>query len=239
MKCLRYVLIACLLTACATPQKSTGPGPVPPEFKFSTLAKTEVDQIADLHFETSMEHLRLLTEKLYRRNPREWKKSNQPSLEAAVARIFDGDYQQDFAELEHKRGIDALYLAFQEEFQGDRVLALSWGLASMSLAAYNGKRDFYAWDDLDPQKLYNAARNYEIAVWKLSSNRDSQGQLFLLSNEINPDARNLSFEREFGKLLAEHDMMAKIVAGRTNRTIVRVLQNLATTLFIPLSVLPK
>lgn len=239
MKLLWLVLLSALLAACANTPNATGQGPTPSEFKLNTLAKTEVDQIADLHFQTSMEHLRLLTEKLYRRNPREWKKGGQPSLEAAVARIFDGDYQQNFAELDHKRGIDALYLAFQEEFQGDRVLALSWGLASMSLAAYNDKTDFYVWDDLDPQKLYIAARNYEIAIWKLSTNRDSQGQLFLLSNEINPDARNLSFEREFGKLLAEHDMMAKIVAGRTNRTIVRVLQNLATTFFLPLSVLPK
>ena len=239
MKWFWFFFLSAFLAACANTPKTTGSGPAPSEFKLSTLAKTEVDQIADLHFQASMEHLRLLTEKLYRRNPREWKKGNQPTLEAAVARIFDGDYQQNFAELDNKRGIDALYLAFQEEFQGDRVLALSWGLASMSLAAYNDKTDFYAWDDLDPQKLYIAARNYEIAVWKLSTNRDSQGQLFLLSNEINPDARNLSFEREFGKLLAEHDMMAKIVAGRTNRTIVRVLQNLATTFFIPLSVLPR
>ena len=96
----------------------------------------------------------------------------------------------------------------------------------------------YAWDDLDQQKLYFAARNYEIDAWKLATNRDKQGQLFLLSNEINNEVRNLSFEREFGKLIAEHDMLAKIVAGRTNRTIVRVVQNLATAIFLPLSLLP-
>lgn len=239
MKWLCSILIFCLLAACAHTATSTGKGPIPAEFKLSALAKTEVDQIADLHLQSSLAHLRLLTEKLYRRNPHEWKKSGQPSLEAAVARIFDGDLQQNFSELDHQRGIKALYLAFQEDFQGDRVLALSWGLATMSLAAYNDKTDFYAWDDLDPQKLYNAARNYEIAVWKLSTNRDSQGQLFLLSNEINGEVRNLSFEREFGKLLAEHDMMANIVAGRTNRTIVRMLQNIATAVFIPLTALPK
>ena len=239
MKWFWLVLLSCLLVACANTPKSTGQGPAPAEFKLSSLAKTEVDQIADLHLQASLEHLRLVTEKLYRRNPREWRKGSQPSLEAAVARIFNGDFQQSFAELEHKRGIEALYLAFQEDFQGDRVLALSWGLATMTLAAYNDKTDFYVWDDLDPQKLYNAARNYEIAVWKLATNRDSQGQVYLLANEINSEVRNLSFEREFGKLLAEHDMMAKIVAGRTNRTIVRVFQNLATAFFIPLSVLPK
>lgn len=239
MKWFWLVLLSCLLVACANTPKSTGQGPTAAEFKLSSLAKTEVDQIADLHLQASLEHLRLVTEKLYRRNPREWRKGSQPSLETAVARIFNGDFQQNFAELEHKRGIEALYLAFQEDFQGDRVLALSWGLATMTLAAYNDKTDFYAWDDLDPQKLYNAARNYEIAIWKLATNRDSQGQLYLLANEINTEVRNLSFEREFGKLLAEHDMMAKIVAGRTNRTIVRVFQNLATAFFIPLSVLPK
>ncbi len=239
MKWFFSILFFSLLTACAPTSTVTGKGPTSAEFKLSSLAKTEVDQIADLHFQSSLAHLRLLTEKLYRRNPREWKKTGQPSLDAAVARIFDGDFHQSFAELNHKRGIEALYLAFQEDFQGDRVLALSWGLATMSLAAYNDKTDFYAWDDLDPQKLYNAARNYEIAVWKLSTNRDSQGQLFLLTNEISGEVRNLSFEREFGKLLAEHDMMAKIVAGRTNRTIVRMVQNIATAIFIPLSALPK
>jgi len=239
MKWFGFILIPCLLSACAHTATTTGQGPTPAEFKLSSLAKTEVDQIADLHLQASLEHLRLLTEKLYRRNPHEWKKTGQPSLQAAVARIFDGDFKQSFAELDQKRGIDALYLAFQEDFQGDRVLALSWGLATMSLAAYNDTTDFYAWDDLDPQKLYNAARNYEIAIWKLSTNRDSQGQVYLLTNEINGEVRNLSFEREFGKLLAEHDMMAKIVAGRTNRTIVRMVQNLAAAIFIPLSAIPK
>ncbi len=239
MKWFGFILIPCLFSACAHTATTTGKGPAPAEFKLSSLAKTEVDQIADLHLQASLEHLRVLTEKLYRRNPHEWKKTGQPSLQAAVARIFDGEFKQSFAELDHKRGIEALYLAFQEDFQGDRVLALSWGLTTMTLAAYNDTTDFYAWDDLDPQKLYNAARNYEIAIWKLSSNRDSQGQVYLLSNEINGEERNLSFEREFGKLLAEHDMMAKIVANRTNRTIVRMVQNVAAAFFIPLSAIPK
>jgi len=239
MKRFFLCLFSCLLSACATQSTSPGKGPASSEFKLNTLAKTEVDQIADLHYQASMEHLRILADKLYKRNPREWKKSGQPSLEAAVARIFEGDGLQNYAELDHKRGIDALYLAFRDDFTGDRVLALCWGLRSMTLAAYNDKTDFYAWDDLDPQKLYNAARNYEIAIWQLSNKRDSEGQLLLLSNEINADARNLSFEREFGKLLAQHDMMARIVAGRTNRTIVRVVQNIATAFFLPLSVVPK
>ena len=239
MKWLVTVVLSLFLGACATSPKSAAKGPAPPEFKLSSFVKTEVDQIAELHLQASLEHLRNLTEKFYRRNPHEWQKGGQPTREAAVVRIFDGDFQQSFPELDNKRGIDALYLAFQESYHGDRVLALAWGLATMTLAAYNEKIDFYAWDDLDPQKLYNSARNYEIAAWKLASNRDSHGQLFLLANELQGETRNLSFEREFGKLIAEHDMMAKIVAGRTNRTIVRMVQNFASALFIPLSALPR
>jgi hypothetical protein len=239
MKWLVMVVLSLFLAACATSPKSAGKGPVPPEFKLSSFVKTEVDQIAELHLQASLEHLRVLAEKFYRRNPHEWQKGGQPTRAAAVARIFDGDFQQKFPELDNKRGIDALYLAFQESYHGDRVLALAWGLATMTLAAYNEKIDFYAWDDLDPQKLYNSARNYEIAAWKLASNRDSHGHLFLLANELHGEVRNLSFEREFGKLIAEQDMMAKIVAGRTNRTIVRMVQNFASALFIPLSALPR
>ncbi len=239
MKWLLILTFLLLQSACASHPSSPGKGPVSPDFKFASLAKTEVDQVADLHMLESMSHLRSLMEKLYRRNPREWKKTGQASLEAAVARVFDSDFKQNFPELNALRGIDALYLSFQEDFSGDRVLALVWGMSTMTLSAYNDKTDFYAWDDLDPQKLYLAARNYEIAAWKLATNRDTQGQLFLLSNEINDEVRNLSFEREFGKLIAEHDMLAKIAAGRSNRTIVRMVQNLASAIFLPLTVLPR
>jgi hypothetical protein len=114
------------------------------------------------------------------------------------------------------------------------VAAFIWGLATMTLAAYNDRTEFYALDELDPQKLYNAARNYEIAAWKLAHARNSRGEPYLLSNEITATERNLSFEREFGKLIGQTDMMAKIVAGRTQRTIVRVIQNLATAVFLPI-----
>lgn len=243
---LRWLLVPALtgiLMACAgAPPRSTlgsTQGPSSGEFKFSTLAKTEVDQISELHLQATLAHIRLLAEKLYKRNPREWRKGGAANLDAAVARIFNGDFHQSFPELQDKRGVDALNLAFRDDYSGDRVLALTWGLATMSLAAYNDKTDLYAWDDLDPQKLYNAARNIEIAAWRLASKRDSSGQPWLLSNEINADVRNLSFEREWGKLISEHDMMAQIVAGKTNRTIVRMVQNLATAFFIPLSALPK
>jgi hypothetical protein len=223
-----------LLAACASQNQRPGKGPNPPEFKVSSLGKTEVDQVTELHAQEALAHLRVLAEKLYRRNPREWRKGGNASLEQAMARIFEGGFNVDFPELERKRGTEAIHFAFHDDYAGDRVLAYMWGLTTMTLAAYNGKTEFYALDELDPQKLYNAARNVEIAAWKLANARDANGEPYLLSNELNGTVRNLSFEREFGKLIAETDMMARIVAGRENRTIVRVIQNLATAVFLPI-----
>ncbi len=173
-------------------------------------------------------------EKLYRRNPREWRKGNYPSMDAALARAFDARSEFQFAELGNARGADAIILALKPEYAGDRVFAFGVGLASMVFLAYNGKTEFYLTDSFDPQKLYNSARNIEIAAWKLANGRDARGEPLLLSNEIAGDARNLSFEREFGKMIAYQDVMAQIAAQRTNRIIRRVVQSLATAVFLPI-----
>lgn len=222
------------LTACASHTQRPGKGPNPPEFKLNSLAKTEVDQVAELHVQEALAHLRALTEKLYRRNPREWHKSGNESLEQALARIFDNPLTANFPEMQGRRGTDVIHFAFREDYAGDRVRAFMWGLTTMTLAAYENKTEFYALDELDPQKLYNAARNVEIAAWKLANAKDAKGEPYLLSNELNGAARNLSFEREFGKLIAETDMIARIIGGRSNRTIARVIQNLATAVFLPI-----
>jgi hypothetical protein len=234
MKWLAVAVSLLFLSACAASNPRPGKGPNPPEFQLSSLAKTEVDQVAELHVQEALVHLRVLAEKLYRRNPREWHKGGNASLEQAMARIFGSGINTDFPELRGSRGSDAVLLAFRDDYSGDRVLAYMWGLLTMTRAAYNDRTEFYAMDELDPQKLYNAARNFEIAAWKLANARDGRGEPYLLSNELSGEVRNLSFEREFGKLIGETDMLARILAGRNNRTIVRVIQNLATAVFLPI-----
>jgi hypothetical protein len=223
-------LLALFLVGCA----QSGTRPEAPEFRLSALAKTDVDSVAELHVRSAFQHLRVLAEKLYRRNPREWRKAGHASVEQAVFRLFPDGPAASLPEAQGRRGTDAVHLAFQEDFRGDRVAVFIWGLATMTLAAYGNQTEFYVLSDLDAQKLYNAARNYEIAAWKLANARDAEGRPYLLSNEIIGEQRNLSFEREFGKLIGETDMMARIVAGRTQRTIVRVIQNLATAAFLPI-----
>ena len=155
-------------------------------------------------------------------------------METAMARAFDAEHDWRFPELNGKRGAECFYLTFQENYQGDRVLAFIAGLSTMIMASYNDKAELYVLDELDPQKLYNSARNVEIAVWKLSGTRDSRGELFLLSNENDATNRNMSFEREFGKLIAQQDTLARIIAEKTNRTIVRAIQSVASAVFLPI-----
>ncbi len=71
-------------------------------------------------------------------------------------------------------------------------------------------------------------------MWKLSNARTARGELFLLSNETGNGARNLSFEREFGKTIGNLDLLSKIIADKENRTIVKVIQSLATAVFLPI-----
>ena len=124
--------------------------------------------------------------------------------------------------------------ALRENFQGDRVLAFVAGLGSMIQTAFHDKTEFFVLDDLEPQGLYNAARNVEIAVWKLSNARTAHGELLLLSNEGAGAVRNLSFEREFGKVIAGLDVLSKIVADKDNRAVVKIIQSLATAVFLPI-----
>jgi hypothetical protein len=113
------------------------------------------------------------------------------------------------------------------------VFAFVAGLASMMQTAFNNKTEFFITDDLDAQALYNAARNVEIAVWKLSNNRNTQGQLFLISNEVSGPIHNLSYEREFGKIIGSLDVLSRVMVDKSNRTIVKVMQTLASAVFLP------
>jgi len=232
LKPVLLTLCALLLAACA--QQNTTPPRTGGGFEPTQLAKSDIDRVAEAHQREIFINLKLLAEKLYRRNPRELKKSGLPNVEAGIARIFEGRHEWKFPELQGKRGSDAIHLAFRDDYAGDRVLAFVAGVGSMMQSAFNDKTTFFVIDDLDPQRLYNAARNVEIAVWKLSNAHTAQGDLYLLSNETAGPVRNLSFEREFGKIIGSLDVLSKIIADKENRTIVKVIQSLASAVFLPI-----
>jgi hypothetical protein len=232
----RLLLLACLAGLPACQSNRTVPATVPGNaFNPAQLAKTEIDRVAETQQREIFINLKLLTGKLYRRNPKELRKSGHESVAAGVARIFEGRHEWKFPELQGARDIHALKLAFREDYRGDRVLAFVAGLGSMIQTSFNDKTEFFVLDDLDPQRLYNAARNAEIAVWKLSTSRNAHGQLYLLSNATRGPVQNLSYEREFGKIINSLDVTSKIVADRSNRAVVKVVQSLATAVFLPIN----
>ena len=226
-----------LAAACVLLSACSAPGTAPSVrgsggFDLGQLVKTDINRVAETHQQHVFASLRRLADKLYRRNPAEWRKGGAPSAEAAVSRIFDEKHRWRFASLGHRRDLEAMRIALHPEFRGDRVQALIVGLASMVQSALGDREVFYMLDDLAPQHLYNAARNVEIVAWKLASTRDASGSLLLLSNEIG-EVSNLSFEREFGRVIGLLDALADIVEDETERTVTRVVQNITTAVFLP------
>lgn len=226
-------LAVLLFPGCATQTDTNGRQDV--RFDLRYLAKTEIDRVVDANRAEVMAGLRRVAEKLYRRNPREWKKAGLASQEAALNRLFAGAV--NYPELEGRREGAAALFAFNTAYQGDRVLAVMVGLIGMVDAAFEHKSDFYVLDDLNEQKLYNCARNVEIALWKMSSTRTANGESLLFSNELDPNNPNLSFEREFGRIIGLLDFMSRIVADKHGRTVTRLTQSLATAVFLPVSAL--
>ena len=233
---LQLVVLVTPLAACVTTSPSPGSKPVPQQADHSSisqLGKADLDRMADVQMHENTQSLRLLMTKLYKRNPRELKRSTEGTVDEMTAWVFEGKHDWKFKEINEAQGTEAIQLAFNPDYEGDRVLPFIVGLQTMLVKAHGGKTDFYLTDSIDPQHIYNAARNVEVAAWKLSTARDPQGQLYLLTNEINDAERNLSFEREFGKIIGRLDFYAVTLAEKSQRMISRVAQGLASMIFLP------
>lgn len=220
------------LTACASQPDEHGMQSQ--TFSPRHLIKGDMDRVADAVWQETFNNLLLLADKLYRRNPKEWQKSKLASREEALENLRQRRPNPAF---EGKKEGEITLLAFSESYQGDRVAAFIEGLLGMLEAAFEYKKDFYLLDNLQAQKIYNLARNIEIAAWKLSNNQEANGLPWLLSNETTGPVRNLSFEREFGRLVGRLDLHVKFLVDKSGRTVTRFTQSLASALFIPIGFL--
>lgn len=229
------VILSCLwIGACSSTQKIGSPKTS--VLDFNDFGKSTVDQITEMHVLELRDLTRSLMIKLYKRNPRELRKKRGASIKSRLAQLFDGKQNYDFKELNNKSGTDAVQLAFNQSFRGDRVFALIVGLKSMLHASYNYRTEFYYFDSIDQQALYDSARNLEVIGWRLVTSLDKNNEPLIYSNSYLKTNPNLSYERIFGKMVATQDMMAKIVADRTNRTIINMAQSAASTFLIPIGI---
>lgn len=233
---LAFLLTAVLLVACSGQpiQRKDGSSSAR-SFSVKDLAKGDVDTVIEIHQQEVIGILRTLTLKLYRRNPNEWRKSGFASADQATAALFEPLAHWHLSLQQQLNWETTLRELWLEDYRGDRVKALMDGLLVMHMAAFNHQTEFYLLTEMDAQKLYNAARNTEAVVWKLATARTLRGEPVLLSNGFDgKGVANLSFEREFGKLIGIQDTLAKIIEDKSNRAIRFGVVNAATMVFLPI-----
>jgi hypothetical protein len=202
-------------------------------FDVRQLGKSDVDQVAEVHVRQTLHELGLLLDKLYKRNPGEWKKTGATSAQERLRQFTEAGSAVRFTEMEGKQGADAIRLVLDPAYRGDRAFGFCAGIRGMLLASWGGRTEFYLTDTLDPQALYNSARNLELASWLLRQRKDGRGRPLLLSHGQDGEEENVSFDRQFGKLIALQDALARVMEGRTQRTIKSVVQSMATAVFLP------
>lgn len=248
-----------MLAACTTPRTDRG------EVKGAGASvnewlQSDMNRVANVGMRENLNALIRLADKLYRRNPAEWKKGGfanrdealkalktaieqvgqpDPNDPAAGDNAIDSQNQaravaqdpkttQDpsrvWPPLKGKRDIEAMDVALSPAFTGDRVGAFIFGTADMLITAHGGKTEFYLIDGQDAQNIYNAARNIEIAIWMLAHRRGDNGKPLLLADEISGAERNLSYEREFGKIIARLDLLAAVTTEKYRRAVIGYAQ---------------
>ena len=233
LKTALFVVLTLMLAACSTPPAPITRGEAQSApISTSELAQSDSNRLATLSMRDNRASLMLLADKLYRRNPAEWRKVS-PSREAALVKLkLAVDSSTAWPDLQGKRDIAAMSLALSPDFKGDRVAAFIYASADMLMTAHGNKATFYLTDTLDAQYVYNAARNIETAVWLLATRKNTQGLPLLLSDEINDGQRNLSFEREFGKVIARLDLLASMLTEKYRRVVITYVQNLLGGTFL-------
>ncbi|CAM3899146.1 hypothetical protein [Pseudomonas wadenswilerensis] len=198
------------------------------------LFQTSVDRMATLSMRDNLRSLYLLMNKLYLRNPNQWRLSGYVDATTAERQIRQAiEQRQPLPQLGERRDLAALSYALSPEFRGDRVGAFIYAIGSMLVTAHGGRSEFFMTDTIDPQFVSNAARNIEKATWLLSQRQDANGVLLLFSNEISEEGSNLSFAVEFGKIVARLDLLAQMLDERYRRIGLNYAQSLLLMNFLP------
>lgn len=198
------------------------------------VAQSDTNRLATLAMQANLDSLYVLADKLYRRNPREWRKGGFATHEDAVEALRLSVTQLHAPpQIGNRRDIQILALALDQTFGGDRVATFVYGMADMLITAHGGKTHFYLFDAMNATHVFNSARNIEIAVWMLAQRRDAHGQPLLLSNEISEQGYNVSFEREFGKMVGRIDLVVDMLNERYQRAGINYAHSLLFLQFLP------
>jgi len=233
------LVIACfclLISACGglqTTQKTVADDPN--KAGVSRLAKSDMNEVVEHHQRAVIRDLKTLMVKLYGRNPTGRHDKELRTIEQSVDLFFSQPSHVDFSHWQTMKANDIVRIALDETYQGsDRVLPFIFGLRKMIMSSYDNHTEFFYLTSIDQQKLYNSARNIEIAAWMLAEKRNIQGDLLLLSDSLENEQRNLSYQRLIGRLIATQDNLAEIIAHKSGRIIKTVVIKAASMVFLPI-----
>lgn len=99
------------------------------------------------------EDLRALMLQLYRTNPEELAKSTQVGAREMTEWVFDGKANWKFDEVRGLQRSEAIDLALDPGFAGDRVLALIVGLETLVFGGYGGVNEYAIPSRRDEERL--------------------------------------------------------------------------------------
>lgn len=231
-KLLIFIIGMSMATGCAQ-QKVVASDPN--DALISRLAKSDIHEVIELHQRAVMKDLKALMIKLYYRNPYGRHDKDKRSIEDSVALVFAKPADQGFPQWSNIKPTDIVRIALDETYQGsDRILPFIVGLRKMLMASYDNHSSFYYMTSIDQQKLYNSARNIEIAAWMLAEKTDRNGNLLILSDSVEKEIRNLSYQRLFGRMIATQDNLAVIMSHKTGQLIKTVVLKAASLVFLPI-----
>lgn len=204
-------------------------------YEIKNLAKSDIDLVADEFIQETRSAVGELVVKLYKRNPVQLQKNPGMTIEGRLAQLRVHRNELNFVELGGKQGIEAMLMAFDPDFTGDRVFALVVGLGSMLREAYSYKSEMFLTDQLDAKVLLVSARNVEVLLWRLKNTRKPDGEHYIITHEYHGVIDNLSFERLFGKIIILQEMMARIAGDSDDRTVTGAVHAMSRV-FIPLPI---
>jgi len=229
------LFLFCAISGCS--QNPTEPKTVaadPDSGGFERLGKSNIDEVIEIHQAAVIEDLKRLMVKLYKRNPNQRHDKLARTIKESVNLTFLMPLDQLHPHWTRKQGSDIIYLAFDEQYQGDRVFAFIVGLRKMLMASYDYQTEFYYLSSISEQKLYNSARNIEISAWMLAHKKDKNGQLYLLSDSLEKGRRNVSYQRLIGKMIATQDTLANIIDHKEGRIVRTTVVRAASLVFFPI-----
>lgn len=200
--------------------------------------QTDFNRTVTFEVRDNLDSLYNLLDKLYRRNPREWRKTGVSDQVAAVARVKHAIQERGGGEGARPAGlrdIRILAVSLDSDYSGDRVGAFIYGLADTLIAAHNGKTHLYATDVLDGRRAYNTARNVEATAWLAGIAPQPPGCAAVAGQrDISTCRHNPSFEREFGAIIGRLDLIANLLGENSRRIGINYAQDLLLFNLLPM-----